>query len=589
MFFLTKGTAREPANTVDPRGRRRSASPAQDEETDTMQTKTRVVACALVALCGASAAMANPFRMAFVSRYQTGVYDNGGAEIPAFDPISKRVFSINGGQARVDVLDMNNAGQVSFNTSLTLPGITGSGKINSVAVKNGVVAVSANDQASNQNGGRVFFFNAQTGALLGDVGVGAVPDMVTFTPDGTKLLVANEGEPSSYGQAGSVDPEGSVSIIPLSFNGVGSVNIGAPVTAGFGAFNGQAAALRAQGVRLFGPGASVAQDVEPEYISVSADSRKAFVTLQEANALATIDLTTGAVESIKSFGLKDHNAPGNGLDASDQDGGINIRNWNVKGMYQPDSIASFQINGQTFHITANEGDAREYTGLNEVVRVGNAGYVLDPTAFPNAATLKQNANLGRLNVTTQSGDTDGDGDFDEIHVFGGRSFSVWSENGTQVWDSGDDIEQLVATTYPANFGASNTNNTLDNRSDDKGPEPEGVVVGEAYGKTLAFIGLERIGGVLMYDVSNPFSPVFLDYINTRDFTVTPSSANVNLVGDLGPEGLVFIPAVDSPTGVPLLVVGNEISGTVAVYSILPTPGAVGVLALGGLFALRRRR
>ena len=38
-------------------------------------------------------------------------------------------------------------------------------------------------------------------------------------------------------------------------------------------------------------------------------------------------------------------------------------------------------------------------------------------------------------------------------------------------------------------------------------------------------------------------------------------------GDLGPEGLVFIPAAQSPNGRPLLVVGNEVSGTTAVLQL----------------------
>ena len=555
---------------------------------------TRLIpfSCAALALvCGTANAQ---FSLQFLSRGSSGVFDGSAAEVPTFDPVTNRVFVVNGAIGGVDVYSLSNAGILSPAGSITVPGITGAGKINSVAVRNGVLAVAAADNASNQNNGSVHFFNTNSFSSLGSTTVGALPDMLTFTPDGSRVLVANEGEPNSYNQVGSVDPEGSVSIIDVSFPMTGAINIGPTTTAGFSSFNGQAAALRASGVRLFGPNASVAQDLEPEYIAISADSTKAYVTLQENNAMAVIDIATGTVDAITPFGLKDYSLAGNGLDASDRDGPngtamINIVNQPVFGMYMPDAIASFTVGGQTYLITANEGDARDYTGYTDEIRAGNSAYVLDPTAFPNAAALKSNAVLGRLNVSTASGDTDGDGDFDQIHAYGSRSFSIWRPDGTQVFDSGDDFEQFTAMMFPDNFNAGNDDNNLDSRSDNKGPEPEGVVIGEAYGMTLAFIGLERIGGIMMYDVTDPNAPVMLDYINTRDFNVEPSLANLSQVGDLGPEGLAFVSAADSPTGVPLLIVGNEVSGTTSVYSIIPSPGSLALLALGGAMASRRRR
>ncbi|MDX2147857.1 MAG: choice-of-anchor I family protein [Planctomycetota bacterium] len=547
---------------------------------------------ALVASAGV--AVAGPLSLSFLSRGSSGLYNGSAAEVPAFDPVTKRVFVVNGAIGQVDVFQMSGSGALTPAGSIPVPGVTGAGKLNSVAIRNGVLAVAANNNASNQGNGSVHFFNTASTAHLGSTSVGALPDMLTFTPDGSKLLVANEAEPNSYGQADSVDPEGSVSIVDVSFPSTGNVTIGSTSTAGFGGFNGQAAALRAAGVRIFGTNATVAQDLEPEYITVSADSTKAYVTLQEANAMATIDIATGTVTDIRSFGLKDHSTPGNGMDPSDRDGpggtaAVNIREVPVHGIYQPDAIASFVKDGQTYLITANEGDARDYVGLSEEVRVGSSSYVLDPTAFPNASVLKNNANLGRLTVSNQTGDTDNDGDFDRIEVFGSRSFSIWTPTLTQVFDSGDDIEQLTASLYPNNFNSNSTSNSLDDRSDNKGPEPEGVTIGEVNGRTLAFICLERVGGIMMYDVSNPAMPVFLDYINTRNFSVSPSQANLPLVGDLGPEALVFVSAADSPTGLPLLIVGNEISGTTSVYTIVPAPGAAALLGLAGVFASRRRR
>jgi hypothetical protein len=416
------------------------------------------------------------------------------------------------------------------------------------------VAVEANVKTDN---GSVVFFDAD-GGFLSQVTVGALPDMLTYTPDGKTVLVANEGEPSGYGP-GFVDPEGSVSIIDVK-HGACWVQQYDVSTARFTIPN--ASALDPS-VRIFGPGASVEQDFEPEYIAVSHDSKTAWVTLQENNAIAVLDIRNARFTQIVGLGFKDHALAGNALDASDRDGGINIANWPVLGMYQPDGIASFRYRGQTYLITANEGDARDWPGLTEEARVSALN--LDPAAFPNAAQLKSNARLGRLTVTRSNGDLDGDGDFDRLFVFGGRSFSIWTASGQQVFDSGDQFEQITAQALPLSFNSNNdANNSFDTRSDNKGPEPEGLAVGEMFGRTYAFIGLERIGGVMVYEITNPFNPRFVQYVNPRDFS---GDAAAGTAGDLGPEGVLFIPANDSPSHRPLLVVTNEVSGTTTIYQI----------------------
>jgi uncharacterized repeat protein (TIGR01451 family) len=487
-----------------------------------------------------------------------GIVSTNGAEIAAFDAGSDRLFVVAG--SLVEIQKVDNKGAITADGSLAFGFTPPAGTEilpNSVAVKNGIVAVAyavVNTTTRAQQAGQVSFYNAATGAFLKSVEVGFLPDMLTFTPDGTKVLVANEGEPNSYGQASSFDPEGSVSVINIA----GGVATATVQNASFASFNSQLAALRTAGVRIFGPGATVAQDLEPEYIAVSPDGLTARVTLQENNAIAILDIATATITSIAPLGVKNHNLAGNGLDASDRDlngtlGTIKIQNQPVVGLYQPDAIASFSIAGQAYYITANEGDARDYTGFAEESRVGASGYVLDPTAFPNAAALKQNINLGRLTVTRATGDTDGDGDFDRIEAFGARSFTIWDASGTQVFDSGDQIERITATQVPTLFNSDGAAASLDSRSDNKGPEPEGVAIGVINNRTYAFIGLERVGDVLVYDVSNPASPQFVQYLNTPE--------------DVGVEGLSFISAADSPTGKPLLVTANEISKTTALFEI----------------------
>jgi 2',3'-cyclic-nucleotide 2'-phosphodiesterase (5'-nucleotidase family) len=449
--------------------------------------------------------------------------------------------------------------------AFTIPMGAYGGGANSVTVVPGGIAVAV-EATIKTDPGSVVFFDAN-GTFLSQVTVGALPDHVSVTPNGQKVLVANEGEPNT---AYTIDPLGTISIIDIS-GGIASVTNANVTTLDFSAYT----PAMIPGVRIFGPGASVAQDMEPEYITVSDDSQKAFVTCQENNAVVRIDLATNTIEQITSLGLKDHSLPGNGLDASDSPTGINIANWPVKGLYMPDAADAFTIGGQTYVAYANEGDAREYTPLNEPRRIGNAAYVLDPVVFPNAATLKLNANLGRLNASISSGNLDADPEFEEIHVFGSRSFTIRDANGAIVWDSGDQLEQITAAQLAANFNCNNSaNGTFDTRSDDKGPEPEAVVVADVYGSTYAFIGLERIGGIMVYDVSVPSAPVFVQYLNHRDFA---GNAAAGTALDLGLEDIKFVSAADSPDGMPFLITGNEVSGTVSLFRINPPPYKLQIL------------
>lgn len=484
-----------------------------------------------------------------------GAFDEGAAEIAAFDAATRRLFVTNAGAGRVDVFDISDPTAPLPQPSLD---ITPWGALaNSVAVRNGLVAVAV-EADPKTDPGTVLFFDA-AGTLRGGVPVGSQPDMLTFTPNGQWLLVANEGEPADdY----SVDPAGSVSLIPVSGN-VGALTAADVVTAGFEAFDAPGA-LPA-GVRISGPSPLPSQDIEPEYIAVSGNSRTAFVTLQENNALAEVDVLTGTVTAIRPLGLKDHALPGAGLDASDKDSAIAIANWPVKGMYMPDAIAWFRAQGKAWLITANEGDTRDWDAFDDEARVSTLA--LDPVAFPDAAALKTAAQLGRLVVSDRDGDTDGDGDFDALHAFGARSVSIWNTDGTLAWDGGDQFEALIAAELPAEFNTDNAENgSFDTRSDNKGPEPEGVTTARLFGTTWAFVALERVGGIVALDVSDPTQPALASYVNTRDFAGDPEAGTA---GDLGPEGLFVIPAASSPTGEPLLVVSFEVSGTVGIFRIAP--------------------
>ncbi|NET42554.1 esterase-like activity of phytase family protein [Okeania sp. SIO2B3] len=928
--------------------------------------------------------------------YETGVFDESAAEIPAYDPNTQRVFVVNANEATIDVLDISDPTNPNLIDQIDASSF--GAVANSVAVNDdGIVAVAV--EANNtQDPGTVAFFNAD-GNTLNQVTVGALPDMLTFTSDGTKVLVANEGEPNDdY----SNDPEGSVSIIDIS-GGVENLTQADVSTADFSDFIGREEELRNKGVRIYGPGSNAAQDLEPEFIAVDGNDTTAFVTLQENNAIAVVDIENANIVDVLPLGAKDYsrglpsltqfefsdlpvlgtteggqeillgglsglwyegtdddgnlqfvtvpdrgpngaptdvdndgdnerpfalpdyqarivrftldedsgdieiteeillnredgttpitglpNIPGideepvdlfgnlleydpfgadlegivinddgtywtvdeyrpaiyhfdvdgslidrfvpegtaadagetegtfgtetlpaeysnrrrnrgfeaialdtdedilysfiqtplanpdrtasddssvirmlgidpetgepvaeyvyllekptidpdngsllvdkigdavydadadtfyilerdssttatgkkfifeidlkgatnlladdapnlpedttleqltadelaaldiqpvnktkitnlpslgylagdkpeglsllpdgrlavlndndfglldedipvdgtvplnpepvpvvlglidfsesNEIDPSDRDGGINLGNWPVFGLLQPDSIASFVIEGETYYVTADEGDARGYDALDEEARVGDDEYVLDPDVF-DVAALEDDAAIGRLTVTTEDGDIDGDGDYDQIFANGGRSFSIWDAAGNLVFNSGDSIERETAGLIPENFNSNRDENTFDDRSDNSGPEPEAITTGVLGDKTYTFVGLERTGGIMVYDVSNPTSPDFVQYIPNRDFSVEfdtdadgdpdPTPEQLSAAGDLGPEGFNFISPEDSPNGEALLVVANEISGTTTVYEFSPNqdiPGTPG--------------
>lgn len=574
-----------------------------------------------------------------IGGYSTNQFGVSAAEIPAFDAASKRLFVVNAQLGAVDVLNLANPASPVKVGVLDATAVLAGAEINSVAVFNGIVAVAIQAPVKTDPG-RMALYRASNLSLISSVTIGAQPDMITFTPDGNTVLVANEGEPSDDYQT---DPEGSVSVIDVR-------NPAAPVArlANFNAFDIQTATLRAAGVRIYGPGATASKDLEPEYIAVSADGTTAWVTLQENNALAKVDIASATVTNILPLGYKNHGLAGNELDVSDRDNVINIKTWaGVHGMYLPDSMASYSAGGQTYLVTANEGDARAWgednpdylgtqnasLGFIEELRVSAlartagwatvppqlrtvgtpplAGALLDPAVFGycgavagNPGTCIANGQLGRLNISwTQGYKTDAMGTplrfnattglqdpagdrlmYDKLYSYGARSFSIWDANGALVWDSGAAIEQFLSSADCKLGSARNIpcatyfnsghdeGNALDSRSDAKGPEPEGLAVGKIGSKTFAFVGLERMGGVLVYDITNPSAPTRVDYLNTRDeWTSDPEAlaiaGNLATVGDLGPEGLVFIPAAQSPNGKPLLVVGNEVSGTTAVLQL----------------------
>ncbi|MCC2604600.1 choice-of-anchor I family protein [Planctobacterium marinum] len=553
--------------------------------------------------------------MSVVGRAQLNPEDpEGAAEIVQYHAATQTVFAINSAAdaPTVEMIDISGLTAEALSNPLTSTNLTSTALVletsangialggpNSIAVSGDwmAIAVAADAHADN---GVVLFYNgldAATPVFVKAVTVGNLPDMVTFTPDGSKVIVANEGEPAGdY----SVDPEGSVAIINMT----DGMPADTATILNFTAYNGMQDALEAQGMHFPNPNGrtingnlinvSVAQDLEPEYIA--ATNEVAYVALQENNGLAIVDLTDNSLEVV-GLGFKDWSDL---LIDGMEDGAVSFGSYdNLYGMYQPDTIATYSWNNADFVVTANEGDAREYF-FDTLNAEGNQDEDLCDVAggqdfdeddgclsytdetqgrrldFAAGSSLAMNAGddpedfdftafpIGRLTVTAELGDSDGDGVYENIYAYGARSFTIWDSNGLVVFDSGDDFERITASVHGDEFNNNDDANEGDSRSANKGPEPEALTIGTVGDRTYAFIGLERMGGIFVYDITNPYNTQFVEYVINRDTT-----EGANLTGDSAPEGMVFVSADQSPSGNALVVIGNEISGTVTIWQVTP--------------------
>lgn len=523
--------------------------------------------------------------LTFLGRYDSGSGETG-AEIVTFDRVTKTMLVTNDVTNTIDVVSIAQPSRPTRVGRISLApfGIS----VQSVAAHDGRgVAVMAGARGMGKSdpsvldAGAAVFFDIATRRVVGSVRTGALPDGVAWSEDGSTVVIANEGEPRCVTRrdrlpttdpALATNPPGSVTIVKV--RSLSPRNFDVSVRqAGFRSFNDQMEELRAAGVRVgVWPGATVAQDLEPEYPTIAGD--RAYVTLQENNAVATVDLVRGRVVSIAPLGLKDHSLADNAFDPSDRDGSPSTFTQvqeQVFGMYMPDAIDTMAVGRRTYLFTANEGDGREYFANLENVdeiegveqdlcysdeeRFGDLD--LDASVFGDSA-LQDNDRLGRLTVTTEFPSLSGDDGYTKVAAYGGRSMSVWSSTGRLVWDSGSFFEQMVFDADPDNWPSSADNApwttaAYDTRSDNKGPEPEGLVLGTHRGRTFAFVGLERAGGVVVFDVTDPRSPEFQQWFRVD--------------GDVSPEGLTFVPAADAPGGRPLVLVAHEISGTTSVLRL----------------------
>jgi DNA-binding beta-propeller fold protein YncE len=432
------------------------------------------------------------------------------SEIPAFDQRTNTIWVA--GVVGVDVLDAEDGSLIEHID------VTVHGAVNSVAIHNGLAAfaVEAASQSATcpscdrRTPGKVLFYDTVTREPSGDIseiGVGSLPDMLTFTHDGSKLLVANEATPNAAADTVylSVDPAGSVTIIDMETRTVVAT----------ATLNG----VPTSGSNLRLP-ISTGMDFEPEYIAVNHEGTKAFVTLQEGNAIAVLDLTTNEFTEVIGLGAKDFSQPGNEIDPNNN-GTVLFQTVAAKGLYMPDSVATYRWGGNTYLVMANEGDFRE-----------------DNADRSAASSFGAVSPLNNLRVSNR------DSSVGNLYAAGARSFSIRRENGELVYDSGSILDRQAHARLVYDDG----------RSRDKGVEPEGVALLKIEDRTFAFIGLERTtkSTVAIFDITDLAAVRFVDMIVTT--------------GDLSPEGL----AAYKYRGNYYLAIANEVAapGTTTTHTTL---------------------
>lgn len=489
-----------------------------------------------------------------LSSYSVGRANaNGGvAEIVTYNKKDKVFYLVSGVTQSIDLVKINSDGSTERMKRIEIGEILEDKNINagdmtsvSYSDEKKLLAVAVQDEDYKNNGHIVIL--DKDGNFVEAYESGVQPDMVTFTKDGKYILSADEGEPRE-GYDNGIDPKGSVTIINVEGKSTNKVE-----------FNITRDKALKDGL-LLKKDSNPAEDLEPEYIAISDDNKTAFISLQENNAIASIDIESGNINYVKGLGFIDHSVEGNEIDAvrgKGKNAKIDIKNDNFLGTPMPDGIAFLSKDGKDYILTANEGDAREWGKKKN--------------KYENTKSKKFDEKADKKTEYLDNDKTDGL-DENKIYLLGGRSFSIYdASNLTKVYNSGSDFEKITARIFPDFFNTSNDEDKgpdkLDARSNKKGPEPENVEVLSIKDKTYAIVGLERISGIMIYDITDPSNPVYKDYFNNRIFIKSVNDKEeigLEKRGNIGPEGLCAIEAKDSPTGKPLVLVANEVSGTVQV-------------------------
>ncbi len=484
--------------------------------------------------------------------------DGGVAEIVSFNADTNRAYVVNGQESVLNIFDVKADGSFGEAEKLNIQELMKAkdpafayGDMTSVAVDTETdrIAVALQD-ADYTKPGRIAVLNYEN-EIVSVYTAGVQPDMVAFAAGGRYILTADEGEPREGYGAGTSDPAGTVT--------VADTQTGEVRQASFAAFGAEE--LAAGGVlfnRVNGEILSAEFDLEPEYIAVSGGT--AYVALQEANAVALLDIASARFTKVLPLGFKDYSKEENAVDLDESDGTYLPKTYNnTYGVYMPDGIAVYEAEGKTYILTANEGDAREWGDFCDEIKRN----IASADGSVTAEKVRVLDNTCKAGIPAEGN-----------YLYGGRSFSIFAvaeEGLSLVYDSANEFEAKTFEYLPAYYNVSNDDVELESRTAKKGIEPEAVTLAAVNGRTYAFIALERIGGIMAYDITDPAEAAFVNYINTRDF-------NDVLTGDVAPEGLAVLAREESV----YLLAAFEVSGTVASYRLTDAEApAVSAVAVTG--------
>ncbi|CAH1230731.1 Hypp331 [Branchiostoma lanceolatum] len=528
------------------------------------------------------------------AKYKMG---KGAAEQLGYDAVNKKVYSV-GQPGLLNVIDVSDPQAISLLHYQELPQ-AGQATYTDLEYCGGFVAMTREHEHKGLPG-HLIIYEAYRGTgdmqQVYQVRVGGSPDMLLFTRDCRKLIVANEGKDGGDGNGNFLNPEGSLTIVEFSSEDLPNSDTISMRTVNFRKFDARQHEYAARGVRWVYRGEEagvpnrLSEELEPEYVTLSKDETKAYVGLQENNAVVVVDLVTATAEELYPLGAKYWGD--SGLDPSDKDGGIHIEPWPIYGLYQPDTVKYVSAGGRELLITSNEGNTRELTvnGVDISDEWRGRDFVDNDAIASNVLpslrdALADETKLGVLRLSNYDGKSTSDPTkYESFYAFGGRGFSIWdAKNLTQIWDSGDQVERAHALYYPSIFNSEyqdeflhdHPEDTMDETSKKKGPQSESLAVGEAFGKTVIVLGNERTSTLMLYtlDTHNPHAvPEFQTiYRHGRWDRKWDNAYDDREVGDIDPEDIKFIPHEDSPDGHPMLLVAGSLSGTVTLYRVINTP------------------
>lgn len=484
----------------------------------------------------------------------------GAAENLDVNEATKLAYVANDDSGSIDMYDV----------SKMMPRAVKSYKVNvpykptsvSVCESRGLVAASLTNDADEAAPGRVLVMDRNLTVLRLVMRKECVlPDDVKWTADCKFLVAACEGE--------GADVPGGVMV--ADYRGPGGMWYRGVRFASFAPYDGLVNILIQNGVRLV-ESMKPSVDLEPEYVATVG--HHAYVTVQENNAIAVVDLAEAAITELKPLGFINRFKPGFSLDTSDKDGRVNLRNYRyLYGMPQPDTIKTYvAADGKTYLIYANEGDAKdseEYRGkdLTDSEELGRK-------AIPRLAYLTSVQNLlGRIKFSSKMGYNMTSNTQEALYHFGARSFSIMAMDGTIVFDSGNWFARIMRRYYTKIFNANNFDdddlsksmqNLFDSRSDDKGMEPESLdVMTTGKGDTFVFIGFERGSTIVVFNVTTPTRPTFVFSANNNP-TAMPikDMFAMGKQGDMDPEGLFASMKLKK------LFVSGAVSNTLTMYDMV---------------------